>query len=157
MFRDRASRAQGFTAIALATTGDWGWAEGNIRRGCSVAINPRLGGLSFFVALNMRGLRALKVLTCAQVMYPGHVPGSCAQVMCTGDVHRSCAQVSHGVIVLIGRLLRTVFIVEIATKQAPNDKRNIEHRNGCGNVGEVVCDRCRHRATMRALALGSSF
>ena len=42
---------------------------------------------------------------------------------------------------VLRRLLRTVFIIEIATKQAPNDKGNIEYRNGCGKVGEVVCGR----------------
>jgi hypothetical protein len=38
-----------------------------------------------------------------------------------------------------------VFIIEIATQQAPNDKGNIEDRNDCGKVGEVFGDRRCHR------------
>jgi hypothetical protein len=38
-------------------------------------------------------------------------------------------------------LLRTVFIIEIAAKQAPYNKGNVEHCNAYGKVGEVVYDR----------------
>jgi hypothetical protein len=80
-----------------------------------VTVNPILGVQSFPVALNARGMRALN------------------SRICTGDAIRS-----YQFIVGIHRSLRTVFIVEIATKQAPNDKGNIEYRDGCGKVGEVI-------------------
>jgi hypothetical protein len=80
-----------------------------------VAVNPMLGVLSFPVALNARRMRAL------------------SSRICTGD-----AISAYQFIVRIRRSLRTVFIVEIATKQAPNDKGNIEYRDGCGKVGEVI-------------------